>query len=254
MFGALAVSELCFGGLLVELRELSGHDVLAIDADDTRAALRLLERLFEAGADPRELTAPERDRVLAEVYVRNYGDRIQSEPHCAKCGVRFDVDFRLSELVESTWPTAPPRRLDIDDLRCLRVPNGCDELAVRGLAGNDALEALAARCTVARTSGSQSTPPIPVADMSTLLEQTAPVLDLELGANCPDCSAHNDLGFRIQSYLLQRLLAERRQLPGQLDRLARAYGWSATEILSLPRTTRMELVELAGDGVAWRAG
>jgi hypothetical protein len=254
MFGALAVSELCFGGLLVELRELSGNDVLAIDADDTRAALRLLERLFEPGADPRELTAPERDRVLAEVYVRNYGDRIQSEPRCGKCGVKFDVDFRLSELVESTWPTAPPRRLDIDEVRYLRVPNGGDELAVRGLPGSGALEALAARCTRARTSDSPSSSPIPVAEMSTLLEQTAPVLDLELGAGCPECLAHNDLGFRIQSYLLQRLLAERRQLPRQLDRLARAYGWSATEILSLPRTTRMELVELAGDDATGRAG
>lgn len=254
MFGALAVSELCFGGLLVELRELSGHDVLAIDADDTRAALRLLDRLLEAGVDPRELTAPERDRVLAEVHVRNYGDRIQSEPRCAACGVRFDVDFRLSELIDSTWPTPPPRQFDVDDARCLRVPNGADELAVRRLAGSEALEALAARCTIARARGSQSSPAIPVADMSALLEEAAPVLDLELGASCPECSAHNQLGFRIQSYLLQRLLAERRQLPGQLDRLARAYGWSATEILSLPRTTRIQLVELAGDGAVWRAG
>lgn len=254
MFSALAVSELCFGGLLVELRELSGHDVLAIDADDTRAALRLLARLVEAGVDPQELTAPERDRVLAEVYARNFGDRIQSEPRCAQCGVRFDVDFRLSELVESTWPMAPPRQLDVDELRSLRVPSGMDELAVRRLAASDALEALAERCTVSRAGDTRAASPVAVTEMSSLLQQTAPVLDLELGASCPECSAHNDLGFRIQSYLLQCLLAERRQLPAQLDRLARAYGWSATEILSLPRATRMELVELASDSAARRAG
>jgi hypothetical protein len=190
------------------------------------------------------LTAPERDRLLAEIEIRTFGPRILGSPRCASCGAQFSSEFSLDELVRALWSAPPPTALSLQD-GSLRVPTGADELAVAGVPVEDAVAALVARCT---SSGS-----VEHAQASAALAQAVPVLDLELDASCPECGGSNRLGFSIQSYLLRTLAAERKRIPRQLHLLARAYGWSATEILDLPRSTRAELVRLVEDGTLRRS-
>ena len=77
-----------------------------------------------------------------------------------------------------------------------------------------------------------------------LLERVAPLLDLELVAPCAECGHVHTIQFDIQTYVLGAIMAERRRLLTEVNRLARAYSWSLEEILSLRRSDRRQFVEL----------
>jgi hypothetical protein len=77
-----------------------------------------------------------------------------------------------------------------------------------------------------------------------LLDDVAPLLDLELSARCVECGYVQTVHFDIQTYLLGAIISERRRLLNEINRIARAYAWSLEEILSLRRTDRRYLVEL----------
>jgi hypothetical protein len=253
MLGNLAVYELRFGELVLMLRELCGLDVLTVHGVDTRSAIELLDRLLVTRnaqvAAAAELTVPERDRALAAVYQRTFGNKISGSPRCLQCDSPYDTDFELSDLVQTLWRELPPRVVTTATGRRFRVPTGTDELAVGHLEPDAAARAIAARCAVDGTGSADDS-----LELSQLLERAAPVLDLDLSGVCPECGAENALAFRMQSYLLHALANERARLAGELDVLARAYGWSASEILALPRATRLQLVRLAENHPLRRAG
>jgi hypothetical protein len=93
------------------LRGLRGDDEESIHDADTWSAIALVDRLLVdapgAAIRPGEaaaLTAADRDRVLAALYLRELGDRIASSAACPACDARFDLDFRLSELLARIVP------------------------------------------------------------------------------------------------------------------------------------------------------
>src|SRR5438132_9690949 len=97
------------------LGELTGRDEAGVHDLNTAAAVALLDGLVGRdgldGVQPGraiELTASDRDRLLAAVYRRTYGDRITSTLTCAGCGVPFDLSFSLAALlVDLDARTAP---------------------------------------------------------------------------------------------------------------------------------------------------
>lgn len=249
MLSSLAAKELQFGRVHAWLRELCGYDELLVETDDTRTALRLLDRLLIEGEGiwpqpgaAAAMTAPERDRVLAEVWIRTFGVRIVGSPRCAVCAALFDTDVRLDDVANALWPVPPATSIDVGGGYRFRVPTGVDELAVARLPRGEAIASLIALCADENVAADRAPD---AAAVAATLEREAPVLDLDLDARCPECGAGNTVAFRIQSYLLRALAAERARLPEHLHVLARAYGWSASEILGLPRSTRIKLVRLA---------
>jgi hypothetical protein len=163
---------------------------------------------------------------------------------CAACATLFDTEFRLDELGGALWPEPPAIAIELAGGQRVRVPTGADELAVAGLPRAEAVVRLIAGCSDGALSPTDAGAS-DVAVVTAALEREAPVLDLDLDARCPECGAANTVAFRMQSYLLRALARERARLPEHLHVLARAYGWSATEILRLPRATRIRLVQLA---------
>ena len=250
MRSSLAEHELRFGRVRARFRELCGHDALLASGVDTRTALRLLDGLLVADAAcwpgpgaADQLTICERDRLLAAVQIATLGPRIRGSARCAACEERYDTEFRLDALVGALWPEPPPIDLTLSGGWRLRVPTGADELAVVGLSPEAAVEAMIQRCVLER--GLPEAGAGLAGELAGRLEREAPVLDLALDAVCPECGCAGKLDFRVQVWLLRALMAERAALSGQLHSLARAYGWSASEILGLPRTLRLELVRLA---------
>jgi hypothetical protein len=244
-------AEVVFGDLRVRVRPLCGHDELPLAAEDTRASIVLLDALIEGPEGAADaLTTPERDRLLAEVWRRTYGPRVQSSPRCAACDRPFDVDFDIDALMSAIWPSPPPRRLSAAG-RDWRIPTGADELAIAGLDAEGAALALARRCAL---DGTSEPDPGAAAAFAAALEEEAPVLDLDLDARCPECGHGNQVGFRLQTFLLRALRQERSQLLAQVHRIAAAYGWALADILSLARETRLRFVALIeADASARRA-
>jgi hypothetical protein len=236
----------------VYLRSLRGDDEESVDGTDTLSAIALLDRVLVdapgaaiGAGKASELCAADRDRVLAALYRREIGARVTSSPTCPMCRQVFDLDFDLAALMTSLDDErqALPRDGDgvfqLDDGTRFRLPSGTDELVAVG-AAEPAL-ALLARC---RLSGPADTDALGEA-----MQRVAPLVEAELDAVCPGCAHPHVVRFDIQSFLLLSLIAERRQRTGDVHRLARAFGWSLTEILALSRSQRRLHVALVDRAV-----
>jgi hypothetical protein len=69
-------------------------------------------------------------------------------------------------------------------------------------------------------------------------------LDTDVDTTCPHCANQQNVRFAVDRYLHRSLTNERRFLLHETHRIARAYGWSHHEIMTLPRRDRQEYVRL----------
>ena len=239
-------------GLNARLRELTGRDEFGVLGTNTANAISLLSPLIEDSRVGEEqlsaadLVASDRDRLLAAVYERAFGDRIESTLTCARCGQPFDLDFSLHRVIKTVderttsdkWQALGEGRFENSTGARFRLPTGSDELELAGLAP-DAVESLLLKRCAEESNWSEEP-----AAFEELLERVAPLLDLELVAPCAECGHVHTIQFDIQTYVLGAIVAERRRLLTGINRLARAYSWSLDEILSLRRSDRRRFVEL----------
>lgn len=236
---------------VARLRELTGHDEFAVLGASTANAIQLLSSLLEAHGgetiQPRaaDLVAADRDLLLAAIYGRAFGDKIESTLTCARCSQPFDLHFSLRKLIETAHAGNSPPPLtplggggfETSDGFRFRLPTGQDELELAGLASTEIESRLFERCALdSKWSGS-------AAGFEDLLEQVAPLLHLELIARCAECNHAHQVQFDIQSYVLGAIVAERRRLLLEIHRIARAYSWPLDDILSLSRSDRRQIVE-----------
>ena len=77
------------------------------------------------------------------------------------------------------------------------------------------------------------------------LESADPHADLSLSLTCSACAATWTTPLDIASYLWVELEDRARQLLDEVHHLARAYGWSEREILSLTQERRTAYLERA---------
>ena len=208
---------------VVALREPTGEDEIALEGVDTLAAVDLLGRLFgDAALNPRQMTAADRDTLLAALHRQCWGDRVVSTLTCGACASRFDLFFQLAELQRHLWSSAA-------DQASFKVPCAEDEIAAAGHGPRQGALRLAENCGACAED---------VERASDVLTTAAPIVDLDLSAQCPECGHEQRAHFDLQSFVLQRLLNERATLLTEVHQLAAAYGWSLSEILSLARSTR----------------
>ncbi len=238
------------GGGWAALRDMCGHDENSVAGTDTLAAVQLLNRLLVAlpgtAAAPgaaADLPTPDRDRVLAGVYLRVYGRRLQSSPVCRQCGERFDMSFDLTDLLASVQPDYSQARpagngvYELADGARFRLPTGADELALFSVPPEHARSALLERCLL---EGRVDDPAL----IEDAMSAVGPVLDLDLTAHCPECGTEQTVHFDMQSFLLGSLRAEQPLIASEIHRLARAYGWGLNDILGLTRQQRRTYVSL----------
>jgi hypothetical protein len=218
----------------LRLREPRGADELALDGVDTRAAVHWLDALLDGQPAAAELSASDRDALLAGVHRALWGDRIVSSFACVACGKMVDLSFELSALQrdlasrrEAAQVSAPRHLHDHDGLAYM-LPSAADEESAALLPAPRAREALA---QVIR-------PGADAALLAARLEALAPLLDVDLDAVCAECGQAQQMRFDIQSFVLQRLLDERESLLAEVHALAAGYGWSLAEITALPRSLR----------------
>lgn len=236
----------------VGLRELRGRDEEAVAAAGTADAVALLDRLLLEvdGAAigtgrAAELTAADRDRLLAAVYRRELGGRVEGTLRCGGCDKPFDLDFQLDDLIANVRTEAREAAAGIareergsfrmaDGTR-FRLPCGADELAVLALPEEQREDELLRRCLLAGASRKLDSGAV-----SAAMEAVAPLVELTLDAACPECKREQPLHFDLQHHLLGTLLQERRARLLEIHRIATAYRWSLAEILELPRRRRRE--------------
>lgn len=235
------------------LREITGQEEQGAGDAGTAAAIRLIDQLLckqgEYDLAPgmtAELTSSNRDALLGSVYKQTYGSKIESILTCLNCETPFELSFQLAELLhrapEDILEDMPRKDSDgwfsLNDHCRFRLPTGHDELAIIGVPREEAEHMLISRCIIEGD-------PVKCADaVQEAMQKLAPVCDVDLSAECPECRQMQPVHFNLQSYLLTALALDRPRLAREVHRLASAYGWSLQEIMGLPRSQRRTFVEL----------
>jgi hypothetical protein len=71
-----------------------------------------------------------------------------------------------------------------------------------------------------------------------------PAAEISLRLTCPACAYEWELLFDIAEFFWTEISAQAQRLVREIDALARAYGWTEREILSLPAQRRQTYLEM----------
>lgn len=230
------------------LRTPTGADELAAEG----GALLLLDRCLvgrdAASVEPgtaRSLPVSDRDRLLAALYRMLFGDHIEADTACTRCGEAFSLRFTLTSLVDAQRARHPDGVSGPDAAGCFhldgvvfRLPSTADLDTVLTTAPGERSGALLRAVVVAGAATGREEA------IEAAMEALGPTLDVELDSVCPHCASHQRPRFAIAAFLERRLTGERRFLVREMHRIARAYGWSYETILGIPRNDRQAFVRL----------
>jgi hypothetical protein len=223
-------------------------------AHPLRRALALLQAAWPQADVLAWAQAPvgTRDAWLLRLFEELFGPQLRTIADCPQCGERLESNFLTRDIrSREPGPPGPPHALHWQDAGCnvdYRLPSTEDLLAA-AQSGADAPRLLLQRCIVQARKGRRAIAPdaLPetaVAGIAEAMAQADPDADVRLNLRCPACGHGWRLAFDIVSYLWGELSDWARRTLAEVDRLARAYGWSERDILRLSPTRRQLYLEL----------
>lgn len=155
-------------------------------------------------------------------------------PACAKVAeVRLDIDAMLAAVPEpaaAEWHAIAGASF--------RLPVLGDLAALRGNRAADAAGLFAA-ITAPAAAGADAR-----AAIACELLRLDPLAAIDIVVDCPSCGHRWRAPAELASMLWTELSALAQRLLGEVARLACAFGWSETEILSLPAARRQRYLDL----------
>ena len=219
-------------------------NALDISADDIAAAITgLLVGCLRDG-DGREVNAtaasqwsvPRRRQGLIAIAHATLGDHVQAIAKCTAAACRNPIELELG--LVSFVADAPERvGFEVAGIRreC-RMPSGADLVAWR----REAFDAswLAARLVIADDGESMEWTPARLDALAAALEAADPLAALTVPVTCPSCDAAIDVTLDLEPLLLGALRAVARETLEDVHRLAQAYHWSESEIVTMARGRR----------------
>ncbi len=175
---------------------------------------------------------------------------------CPWCGESIEFAPEAAQLLEApVGSRAAPLRAGGFTVHW-RPPDSRD--AVAAAAADDpetARTILLERCVVAATgpAGAVAASELPAAVHAALDEAMVaadPLAEVRIDLACPACGSAFVADLDVAGFVWAELAATARRLLGEVDALARAYGWTEPEVLALGDERRAAYLRLAGAGTA----
>ncbi len=226
----------------------SGHQRHLVD----RALLLLA--LADPAASPSDLSAlsiGQRNSRLLALRRNTFGPWAECFATCPECEAALEFTLDLTTL-PSSEPVQSSGHLTTDGLELdFRLPISKDLAAIApqtdvALARQQLIE----RCILQATRADQ---PVAINDLpeSSVLALANAILDLDppteiqFELDCAECSHTWEALFDIAAFLWTEVETQVKRLLHEVHTLARAYGWSEADILSLSAMRRNFYLELA---------
>jgi hypothetical protein len=199
-----------------------------------------------------DLSIGERDTRLLQLRTVSFGSHAEGFAECPECAERVEFPFDTANFVQPNALTASAQEIEIHGMR-FRLPTSRDLAeVVKAPDSATALRLLVERCIRSRTplSGGENEQPdhhLPdqtVETISRAILDADPRAEIRLELNCPSCAHAWKLLFDIGEFFWLEISAQAHRLLREIDALARAYGWTEREILSLPARRRQTYLEL----------
>jgi len=192
-----------------------------------------------------DLPIGERDARLLKLRALVFGPQAEAFTECPRCQARLEFPIDIEALGRSapSHPADTPTRHETKKngiTTHFRAPTSRDLAAVVTAANNeDAVRLLVQRC-----SARKDLPNEKVEALGRAILKADPWAEITLHLTCPACAHEWDLLFDIVEFFWREISAQARRLLREIDALARAYGWTEREILSLPAQRRQSYLEM----------
>jgi hypothetical protein len=237
------------GGRWARVGRITGLVEERVEPDDPEGFAILLDSLLlecdgttVRPGRARDLAVSDNDRIAAEIYLREYGNRVESQLRCGQCGKDFKVSFPLETLIPRGSEMIAPGVEGPDDLGAFKLRNGPrfrlptlrNQLAVLKLDAESARRELLRHCVSLDLEQEEE-----IAALEQAMERVGPLISGPITMNCPHCKfIERSVEFSMQRFLLEALAFEKRFLHYEVHYLARAYGWNRADVLALPKSDR----------------
>ena len=187
----------------------------------------------------------ERDQRLLQLREWSFGPVLNCIADCPKCGERHEITLNAAEL--RAFAVAGEDRRERFDVCVMgfriafRLPTLDDlEFCQTSVDGRAARRLLFARCVLGAIREADDVP-CPCSDLhddvvaaiAEHMSEADPAGDIQLGMKCAACEHGWQMNFDIATFFWEELNAWALRLVGEIHALARAYGWTESEILAL---------------------
>jgi len=188
-----------------------------------------------------------RDELLLTFRERIFGPRLRGAASCPGCGERLEFEFETDNV---RVPRGSGGEGETYVLAAggyeltYRLPDSRDLAAVAREADAKEGRALLLERCVLRSWGDgaevegRSLPDEVVLALSAALDERDGQADVRLALICPACSRDWQASFDVGAYLWAEIRAQAERLLGEVDVLARAYGWREEDVLSMSPVRR----------------
>lgn len=228
-------------------RELSAAELLGVWERGARTgaierAVTLLGEVHGTpAADVLRWPVGERDARLLSFRAHTFGPVLEFLADCPNCDETVEAELPIDELLAQHGDSAAfhEARLGDDDVTVrFRAVTSADVL--HALAG-DGERTLLDRCVVS-VNGATDTMLDPL--IARALADADPLADIRVDLTCPSCDERWAATLDAASFVWSEIDAWAQRMLQEVDILARAYGWSERDILSLGAARRAAYLEL----------
>ena len=192
-----------------------------------------------------DLTIGERDMQLLRLRMVMFGGSACGNSECPHCGERIEFSLDIRTLADAGEFAEPAREIEVSGISMrFRLPTSRDLAeAVTAPDHFSGVRLLIERCVIEPRLPKEVSDEV-VEALSDAMAKADPQAEIIISLGCPNCGKHWELIFDIAHFFWNEIAAQGQRLVYEIDALARAYGWTEREILSLPPQRRRTYLEM----------
>ncbi len=241
-------------------------DDLEIDFNDTNRP-RLVTRILECctfggnGSHPAEdffwdLTVGKRIECLLTIALTNSKSSESFPLRCRheKCREMMEIEISLRDIFDLQRHADDSDYFDIisegKTIR-MRKPTGADQLKWQSAsqAGKTALMTMIVETLMCRDEKVDDVGDVVVSDavigaVNRIMDKSDPLVNLTVTVCCPICGREDQRAIDLEEHSIRKLREAQNELVRIVHRLAAFYGWSESQVLSLPPRRRYQYLGL----------
>jgi len=200
------------------------------------------------------LSIGQRDARLLALRLGLWGSQMEAVVLCPSCQERLELNLDVREMLASS-PGNQPGELSLSIAEyhvTFRLPTSLDLLEQSGQRAEEGSSGLLLdHCLLSAHQGdapvdSDKLPEEVVAAVVTRMAEADPLADIQLGVACPSCEHRWHAVFDIVSFIWTEIEVWAWRILSDVHTLARAYGWSERDILTISPTRRQFYLEMVG--------
>lgn len=223
----------------------------------------------------RNLLIADRQYLLLKLRQATFGNRVQATVSCPwpGCGKKVDIDFSITDIpIKESVEKGPLFKMELSAEAAIqgsngkqyrtvsfRLPNGSDQESISPLLSENealALTRLLERCIYSigslKNHGSDlisRLSPMARLEIEKQMAAAAPHVELDMGANCPECNREFTIPFDLHDFFFGELRNSIDLLYREVHYLAYHYHWSEGEIMGMSREKRQKYIEVLADEI-----